>query len=485
VRPCPPCLPPLLCVPVDLNHNTSFLALRYVLKSDNRLVRLKEPITSSSGTGARQPAAATGTGAGRASPAPPALYSSIPPPPPDDDDDDDFGFALPPKPPQQQQAPPQQAPPPRAAASPVNELYQQRWEYQPASRDPAARAVEAQGRGQGSDRDRGGARTPQRQQQQIVFEYEPERPSSRSSVRGESDGPRLQQQQQQRKQQQQQQLDMDELPIPRPPSRAGSVGPVSAAAAKAPFVRAVALSSKPPRSMGDEYGRSVSPDVMAPPPIPRYPPPTVPSGKSAVPAASKQRVVLDAGDGDAVDFEGAVAGRGGVSAPDARAADVIHAAHDRRSRQQQPGFTRPLSQERSPPVQDKRASADLAPRNSVGSSGSSRPSSSERPPPLPLAAPYLLPPRPYTITVCDTDTQTPQSWAEGSASELHLGPAAAALAPAPPAAAADVLKYTGRAVPGAVINEQHNLFTLVQVRAVCLVRAAGRGWLLLTLTRRR
>jgi hypothetical protein len=214
--------------------------------------------------------------------------------------------------------------------------------------------------------------------------------------------------------------------------------------------------------------------MIGPPPIPRYPPPTVPVAKSAVAAQAKQRVTRD--DNDEL-FEDE--GRGtGAERPASRLSargDGDGLRQQQQQQQQQQGATRPLSQERSPvsASNDKRSSSDLAPRNSISSSSSSRPPSLDRPSPPSASAPYLLPPRPYTISVSDADTQTPLAWldaatatATGTGTGTGTGSdrrASSSGGAAVRAAAPSVLKYTGRAVPGSVINEAHVLFTVVQV----------------------
>jgi hypothetical protein len=152
-----------------------------------------------------------------------------------------------------------------------------------------------------------------------------------------------------------------------------------------------------------------------------------------------------------------------------RAVDSMHVTHDRRLKQQQQQQQQQQPQQQQQqqqqqqggtrsPTQDRRHPIDLAPRATSVSSSSSRPSSVDRPAPLP----YQLPPRHHAVAVSDADTQTPPAWADG-------GSVSAAAMRTQQQQQPNVLKYTGRAVPGAVIDEHHRLWTLVQVLLLLLM----------------
>jgi hypothetical protein len=151
------------------------------------------------------------------------------------------------------------------------------------------------------------------------------------------------------------------------------------------------------------------------------------------------------------------------AALDGRAVDSVYATNERSAKKQQQ--QQASARQSFNYVQDNRRFSDSVIRNSASSnsgSGSSRPASVD-----PVS--YHLPPRLHPVAVSDADTQTPHTWAD-SGSGSRAGPVTSRVQQQQQTmSAAELQKYTGRAVPGVVVNEHHNLWTVVQVMETVVV----------------
>jgi hypothetical protein len=195
-------------------------------------------------------------------------------------------------------------------------------------------------------------------------------------------------------------------------------------------------------------GKSLSPEAF-PPPVPQFAPPVVPASRDGSGAPLKGSRPLH--DIDSVGAEGGNMPLRSVGL-EKKYVDLNHGMNDRVSRRQQQQLAS------YPPTLQKNFSSDVATRTSSSSSHLT-----SMPPPVSHV--YQLLPRHHAVTVCDMVTQTPRSWSDcGSSSARGSSPQYQQRLQRLPVA--ELLKYTGRAVPGAVINEQHRLWTVVQVMVV-------------------